>query len=53
MDTVLLFVGRDVGALLVARVLQGISSAVVWSLGLAMCIETVGPENLGKTIGTV
>lgn len=51
--TVLLFVGRSVEVLLVARVLQGISSAVVWSIGMALCIETVGPENLGKTVGTV
>lgn len=51
--TVLLFLGRSVEVLLVARVLQGISSAAVWSIGMAMCIETVGPNNLGKTIGTV
>ena len=51
--TVLLFLGTTLPVLLVARVLQGVSSAVVWTLGLALCIETVGPENLGKTIGSV
>ena len=51
--TVLLFLGHTVEVFLVARVLQGISSAVVWSVGLALCVETVGSDNLGKTIGTV
>lgn len=51
--TVLLFLGTTVPALVVARVLQGISSAFVWTVGLAIVIETVGPDNLGKTIGTV
>ena len=39
--------------LAVARVLQGISAAVVWTIGLALVLDTVGPENLGKTIGSV
>lgn len=51
--TLLLFVGRDLPTLVVARVLQGVSAAFVWTIGLAMCLETVGPENLGKTIGSV
>lgn len=51
--TVLLFVGANVPTLVVARVLQGVSAAFVWTIGLALCLETVGPENLGKTIGSV
>lgn len=51
--TILLFVGDNVPVLAVARVLQGISAAVVWTIGLALCLETVGPENLGKTIGSI
>lgn len=51
--TGLLFAGRTVVVLLVARVLQGMSCAFVWTVGLAICIETVGPENMGKTMGTV
>lgn len=50
--TVLLFLGRTVPILVLARVLQGVSSGLVWTLGLALCIETVGPANLGKTVGT-
>ncbi len=51
--TLLLFLGQNVAVLTVARVLQGISAAVVWTIGLALVLDTVGPENLGKTIGSV
>lgn len=51
--TILLFLGTTVPVLALARVLQGISAAVVWTIGLALCLETVGPDNLGKTIGSV
>lgn len=51
--TLLLFAGASVAVLTIARVLQGISAAFVWTIGLALCLETVGPENLGKTIGSV
>lgn len=52
-STLLLFLGTTVPVLAIARVLQGISAALVWTIGLALCLETVGPENLGKTIGSV
>ncbi|KER00246.1 hypothetical protein AUEXF2481DRAFT_34452 [Aureobasidium subglaciale EXF-2481] len=51
--TILLFLGSSVPVLVVARVLQGCSAAVVWTIGLALLIETVGRENLGKTIGSI
>ncbi|ETN47203.1 uncharacterized protein HMPREF1541_01394 [Cyphellophora europaea CBS 101466] len=51
--TVLLAVGRSVAVLVFARVLQGLSGAVVWSVGLAMVMETVGPSNMGKAVGTI
>lgn len=51
--TILLFLGRSIAVLTVARVFQGVSAAMVWTIGLALCLETVGPENLGKTIGSV
>lgn len=53
LSTVLLFLGSNVPVLIIARLLQGISAAFVWTIGMAMCLETVGPENLGKTIGSV
>lgn len=51
--TILLFAGTTVPVLTIARICQGASSAFVWTIGLALCIDTVGPENLGKTIGSV
>lgn len=51
--TFLLFSGGSVAVLTIARVLQGISAGFVWTIGLALCLETVGPENLGKIIGSV
>ncbi len=51
--TVLLGFGSSIAVLVIARVLQGISAAVVWTVGLAMVLDTVGPENLGKTIGSI
>lgn len=51
--TVMLFVGSTLPVLTIARILQGVSSAFVWTVGLALCLETVGPKNLGKTIGSV
>ncbi|KAF2682129.1 MFS general substrate transporter [Lentithecium fluviatile CBS 122367] len=51
--TVLLAVGNNVPLLAIARLLQGASGGVVWTIGLAILIETVGQENLGKTMGTI
>ncbi|KAF1347796.1 major facilitator superfamily domain-containing protein [Delphinella strobiligena] len=38
--TILLFSGSSLHVLIIARVLQGISAAVVWTIGLALCLET-------------
>ena len=51
--TLMLFLGQNMPVLVIARVLQGISAAVVWTIGLALVLDTVGPGNLGKTIGSV
>jgi MFS family permease len=51
--TILLAFGQTIAVLAVARILQGISAAVVWTVGLAMVLDTVGPEHLGKVIGSI
>ncbi|KAK5121389.1 hypothetical protein LTR85_005221 [Meristemomyces frigidus] len=51
--TIMLFLGTTLPVLVLSRMLQGISAAFVWTIGLALCLETVGPENLGKTIGSI
>lgn len=52
-STILLAVGHNIPVIVLARVLQGMSGAVVWTIGLAICLETVGPDRLGTTIGAV
>ncbi|KAI1103704.1 MFS transporter-like protein [Jackrogersella minutella] len=51
--TAMLALGRSLAVLFAARVLQGVSAAVVWTVGLAMVLDTVGPENLGKVVGSI
>jgi MFS family permease len=46
-------VGQSVPVLALARFLQGASGGVVWTIGLAIIIETVGQDNLGTTMGTI
>ncbi|KAH6665015.1 MFS transporter-like protein [Halenospora varia] len=52
-STVMLSVGRSIAWLVMARVLQGISAATVWTVGLALVLDTVGSEKLGVTIGSI
>lgn len=51
--TIMLAVGQSIPVLMAARALQGTSAAFVWTAGLAMVLDTVGPGDLGKTIGSV
>ena len=51
--TVMVGLGRALWVLVLARVLQGVSAAVVWTVGLALVMDTVGTERLGVTIGSV
>lgn len=53
LSTILLAVGESVPVLALARFLQGASGGTVWTIGLALLIETVGQDNLGKTVGTI
>ncbi|CZR69989.1 related to vesicular amine transporter [Phialocephala subalpina] len=52
-STFLLYLGQTIGVLILARILQGISAAVVWTIGLAMVMDTVGSDKLGVTIGSI
>ncbi|KAI0024034.1 MFS general substrate transporter [Xylariomycetidae sp. FL0641] len=51
--TIMLALGQSTAVLVAARVLQGVSAAIVWTIGLAMVLDTVGPGNLGKVIGSI
>ncbi|KAE9367298.1 MFS transporter-like protein [Stipitochalara longipes BDJ] len=52
-STILLWLGETIPVLILARILQGISAAVVWTIGLALILDTVGSEKLGVTIGSI
>lgn len=52
-STIIFALGQSLAVLIIARIFQGISAAVVWTVGLALVLDTVGPDNLGKTIGSV
>jgi MFS family permease len=53
LSTVLVAVARVYWVLLLARVLQGSSSAVVWTVGMAVLADTMPTEQLGVAMGTV
>ncbi|KAK3073206.1 hypothetical protein LTR53_005405 [Teratosphaeriaceae sp. CCFEE 6253] len=52
-STVMLCIGNSIAVLAAGRVLQGFSAAVVWVVGLALLVDTVGPENIGQVMGYV
>ena len=49
-STFMLCFGRSEAVLIVARVLQGISAAVVWTVGLALIVDTVGEARVGQAM---
>lgn len=52
-STVMFWLARTTAALVVARVLQGLSSAVVWTVGMALVVDTVGKDETGVAMGYV
>lgn len=51
--TILLCLGTSLTLLIIGRVLQGIAAAIVWTVGLALLVDTVGPEVIGQSMGYV
>jgi MFS family permease len=49
--TILLNLGKSTGVLIVGRILQGASAAVVWVVGLALLADTVPQERLATATG--
>jgi MFS family permease len=52
-STVMLCVGSSIPVLVIGRLLQGISAAVVWTVGLALLVDTVGRDEIGEAMGIV
>ncbi|KAM0243012.1 hypothetical protein ACHAP5_006973 [Fusarium lateritium] len=51
--TVFLCLGRTLALLMVGRALQGISAALTWTVGLALVVDTVDKEHIGKAMGWI
>ena len=51
--TLLLCLSTTMALMLLGRVLQGVSAAIVWTVGLALLVDTVGPEIIGQAVGYV
>lgn len=49
----MLCVGSSIGVLVAGRLLQGLSAAVVWTVGLALLVDTVGQKEIGRVMGYV
>jgi MFS family permease len=43
----------NVATLCIARFVQGVASAAVWSVGLALLIDTVGGDHVAESMGWV
>ncbi|PVH89321.1 MFS transporter-like protein [Cadophora sp. DSE1049] len=44
---------RTIALLVLGRILQGISAAIVWTVGEALLVDTVGQKDRGQTLGYV
>ncbi|EXJ56226.1 uncharacterized protein A1O5_12682 [Cladophialophora psammophila CBS 110553] len=49
--TVLLCTGSSIAILTLGRILQGASSAITWTAGLTLASDTVGKDEIGRTMG--
>ncbi|KAI9930402.1 hypothetical protein ASPWEDRAFT_171028 [Aspergillus wentii DTO 134E9] len=52
-STMMFWFARTVYWLVIARTLQGLSCAVVWTVGLALVVDTVGKDEVGTAMGIV
>ncbi|OJI99189.1 hypothetical protein ASPVEDRAFT_506170 [Aspergillus versicolor CBS 583.65] len=52
-STVMFWFARTVYALVIARTFQGLSCAVVWTVGMALIVDTMGKDQVGTAMGIV
>ncbi|KAF3761347.1 MFS general substrate transporter [Cryphonectria parasitica EP155] len=51
--TFLLYIGSSLAMLTIARALQGMATAIVHTVGIALVVDKSPPEKLGRTLGIV
>lgn len=49
----MLCIGSSIVVLILGRLFQGIAAAVVWVVGLALLVDTVGKDEIAKSMGIV
>ena len=49
----MLLVGSSIGVLVAGRLLQDFSAAMVWTVGLALLVDTVGQKDVGQMMGYI
>jgi MFS family permease len=49
--TLMLMLARALWLLVLGRILQGFSAAIVWTVGQALLVDTVGQKQIGQTLG--
>lgn len=49
----MLCIGTHIALWIAGRLFQGAAAAVVWTVGIALLVDTVGKEGLGQAIGYV
>ncbi|KAF9888989.1 hypothetical protein FE257_008159 [Aspergillus nanangensis] len=52
-STALLCVGTSLGLWIAGRLFQGASTAVVWTVGMALLVDSVEKEHLGQSLGYI
>ena len=52
-STIALSLGENIWILVLGRALQGLSAAIVWTVGLALLVENVGEARTGQAMGWV
>lgn len=52
-STVFLCVATNIAMLLAGRVLQGLSAALTWTVGLALVVDTVDAAHIGRAMGWI
>ena len=51
--TLMLCFGKSIAILIIGRILQGGSAAVVWTIGLALLADTTGDDGVNEVMGIV
>lgn len=52
-STGLLCAGTTIGLWIAGRIFQGLSAAMVWTVGLALLVDTVGKDEIGSAMGFI